>query len=328
MGQLKLDSTRRKRVKYCPCNKSNKDGKFVPYIDHDRFGYCHSCGENFLPSKGTILEPLPPPLKLPTFYHEHKLVCGSGRNFNRNNFISYLLTRFDKKEVQRVITKYLIGTSNSWKGATVFWQIDNEQKVRHGKIMLYDAFSGRRSKKHFNTVRSVLNLNDEGYKLRQCLFGLHLINESKNRTIAIVESEKTAIVMSLLFHEFTWIATGGKGNLKYDLMKPLKAYRIVAFPDKDAIIEWKESAQKLNKYGFKIQVDELLLGLDVPKNTDLADIFLKDSAKERQKSIVPLLSLQDISVNRLKSINPSIQYLINEFDLVHENGKEIEPSPC
>ena len=40
---------RRQVVKHCPCGKSNKDGKFVPYIEYENKGYCHGCGETFLP---------------------------------------------------------------------------------------------------------------------------------------------------------------------------------------------------------------------------------------------------------------------------------------
>ncbi|MBT4969895.1 MAG: hypothetical protein HOM80_12890, partial [Bacteroidetes bacterium] len=48
LPKLELDK-KRFRVKNCPCGKSNKDGKFVPYIGYEDKGYCHSCGETFLP---------------------------------------------------------------------------------------------------------------------------------------------------------------------------------------------------------------------------------------------------------------------------------------
>lgn len=34
--------------------------------------------------------------------------------------------------------RYRIGTNNHWPNATIFWQIDQQQKVHTGKIMLYD----------------------------------------------------------------------------------------------------------------------------------------------------------------------------------------------
>jgi hypothetical protein len=38
----------RKRVKQCPFGKSNKDGKFIPYVGHDN-KVLHACGKPFLP---------------------------------------------------------------------------------------------------------------------------------------------------------------------------------------------------------------------------------------------------------------------------------------
>ena len=51
--ELQLDSRNRRRVKYCPCNKNNNDGKFVPFKDSEKHGYCHSCDRTFLPEKNT-----------------------------------------------------------------------------------------------------------------------------------------------------------------------------------------------------------------------------------------------------------------------------------
>lgn len=321
MEELKLDSRNRRRVKYCPCNKSNKDGKFVPYSGYEQFGYCHSCGKTMLPEDGVIETPIEIKEE-PTFTHNPLLVSEAGRNFDNNNFISYLISKFDKEKVKVAILRYLIGTSKTWKGATVFWQIDDKNNVRNGKIMLYGPETGKRSKNHFNTVRSLLNLREDGHKLRQCLFGLHLLNETNNRTIGVVESEKTAIIMSLVFEGYTWMATGGKGNFNYNMLNDIKAFKIVAFPDMDAIDEWKETALKLSKYGFDIEIDDTIKTIMADKNADLADVFMEPSSAGIQKP-KPLLTEQDLLANKLLSNNKMFNRLINEFDLVHENGMEI-----
>jgi hypothetical protein len=49
------------------------------------------------------------------------------------------------------------------------------------------------------------------FNLSQCLFGLHRI-EDHQKTIT-VESEKTAIVMSILLPHYIWLATGVKETL-------------------------------------------------------------------------------------------------------------------
>ena len=60
--ELKFDN-KRYRVKYCPCNKSNKDGKFVPYENQVKYGYCHSCDKTYLPKKNNTVEKYIPPIR-------------------------------------------------------------------------------------------------------------------------------------------------------------------------------------------------------------------------------------------------------------------------
>ena len=90
---------------------------------------------------------------------------------------------------------YRVGTSKHWQGATVFWQIAADGEVRGGKIMLYDRLTGHRVQEpfpHINWVHSVLKLPD--FKLTQCFFGEHLLPYIRDKPVAIVESEKTAIL--------------------------------------------------------------------------------------------------------------------------------------
>jgi hypothetical protein len=61
---------------------------------------------------------------------------------------------------------------------------------------------------------------------------LHLINESNQKTIAVVESEKTAVLISVFKPQYTWAGTGMKGGFKYENLKPIKEFKIIAFPDK------------------------------------------------------------------------------------------------
>jgi hypothetical protein len=251
-----------------------------------------------------------PPPALPTFYYDPKVVSQTGGNFRNNNFVQFLKQRFGEEATKKAVLDYLIGTSDKWPGATIFWQIDHKAKVRHGKIMLYDPETGSRSKTHFSTVKKV----PEGYNLRQCLFGLHLTKENKGNRVAIVESEKTAIIMSILYKDFVWMATGGKGNFKQELLKPIKSYDIIAFPDKDGIEQWRQTADRLNKYGFRIRVDDTLERMNVDDNTDLADIFLGQVREYSQA---------ELQVKKLAAINPAILMLIEEFGLVDEQNNPI-----
>lgn len=272
-------------------------------------------------------------------YHSHKLVINYGKNFKQNHFVQFLKTLFTKDQVKGVILRYLLGTSSIWSGATVFWQIDQNNKIRNGKIMLYDPASGSRKKNgrgkaYISNIKSVLGLKN--FHLKQCLFGLHLIQESRPEVVAVVESEKTAIIMSLCMPQYIWMATGGKQNFKYELMKDLRGFKILAFPDKGAYLSWQEKAIEMNESGLHIVVNDFLEESDCPEGTDIADIYLKDLNKdenttESESSAITefqtdpqkILSSAELVALQMNEINPFIKTLINEFGLTDENGLDI-----
>ena len=80
--------------------------------------------------------------------------------------------------------------------------------------MLYDPGTGHRVKNPTSKVMWVHNLKlFEDFHLKQCLFGEHLL-DGNNGPVAIVESEKTAIIASMFFQDAVWLATGGLNNLR------------------------------------------------------------------------------------------------------------------
>ena len=230
-----------------------------------------------------------PEIKTPTF-HPIKLINLSNKNYDKNNFIQYLKTIFTEKRTDRIISKYLIGTSTHWNGATVFWQIDTENLIRGGKIMLYSSKNGKRIKIPFNHITWVhsvlLNKNRiNEFNLNQCLFGLHLIDQQPYLPIAIVESEKTACIMSEIFDNYIWLACGSLSNLNEKMLHPIKNKKVVLYPDlsinQKAYKEWKTTSEKLNKKDFNISVSHLLEGhcseQQREKGFDIADYFLNTS---------------------------------------------------
>ncbi len=164
--------------------------------------------------------------KLPISFIDRNLFLQSLETSSSNNFLSFLQTLISSESLTEIKEKYKIGTSEKWKGVTIFWQVDEQGRIRTGKMMLYDKSSGR--KKKLNWVHTFFKIPD--YHLEQCLFGLHLLNSDKQKPIAIVESEKTAVIASIAFPQFIWMATGGLMNLKSSMLKPL-AHRKVILSD-------------------------------------------------------------------------------------------------
>lgn len=325
-----LDKSSKKFV--CPrCNKKS----FVRFIEtetgnylNDNFGRCDresNCGYYSTP-KGEFsntFEIVNIPTPDPSF-HDYSLVSQSGRSFKQNNFVQFLKTLFSEAEVKEAILKYLIGTSKHWNGATIFWQIDSNEKVHHGKIMLFNPETGKRVKHEngnglINSVRTVLKLKD--FNLNQCLFGLHLINETNQKTIALVEGEKTAVIMSVFKPQYTWLATGGKSGLKYEFLKPIKDYKIIAFPDKSEYNDWLDKATELNNFGFKIVVNDWLeQQSSYTAGTDFADVLIN----EKSKKVEVKYSNTEIIINRIAQHTPEIWQLIKTFDLVDSNNNVIQ----
>lgn len=261
--------------KMCYCGAhSNKDGKCSPDKENPEKGYCHSCSRFFdLTGEKKEYTPKPTEPPKPTSYHPAKLMEASlGYS---NNFLQFLSGVFGQELTDIVAKAYNVGTSKIWKGATIFWQVDEIGRVRYGKVMLYSSKDGKRIKEpfnHFTNVHSVLKLKDFNHK--QCLFGLHLVPDN-TKPIAIVESEKTAVIMSIVDSSYLWLATGGKGHFNYEMLAPLKGKSITAFPDAGETI-WSEVTERLNKVGFDITISDVLG--DKEKGYDLADAVLDEMA--------------------------------------------------
>ena len=102
----------------------------------------------------------------------------------------------------------------------------------------------------------------EDWKPEHCLFGLHLL-QGWGGTVAIVESEKTAVIMSALKPDCLWLATGGKTELNVAKLKPLCQHKVILFPDTDengqAYREWYDIAETAGEvYGHPFTVSSLL----------------------------------------------------------------------
>ena len=172
--------------------------------------------------------------------------------------------------------RYRLGASRS--GRVIFWQIDNEGTPHDGKIVCYEP-NCHRSKKDDEKptwVKTLLRYRNReqksDYELPHCLFGLHLLRESV-RDVAIVEAEKTAVIMSEHFPQYIWLASGGLGELQDFKFRPLRGRKVVLFPDTDtdgtAFSTWHRIAQEVMASPFwegspPIRVSSLLEQMATP----------------------------------------------------------------
>lgn len=115
--------------------------------------------------------------------------------------------------------------------------------IRTGKLIKYDPLSGKRIKKPFVATNWVHSIHyEKGFSLSQCFFGEHLLAEDTTMPVAIVESEKTAIIAFAKMPDYLWLATGSLNEFKASKLSVLKGRRVVAFPDLGAYEHWRKKA--------------------------------------------------------------------------------------
>jgi hypothetical protein len=180
------------------------------------------------------------------------------QGYEGNKFVQYLRGVIGDEAAKEAVKQYFVGASKHWEGATVFWQIDGLERVHTGKIMQYDSETGKRVKEpesKISWVHTVLKLPN--FHLSQCLFGEHLLKEN-NKPVAIVESEKTAIIASVYLPEKIWLACGGCEGLNIDKCQVLTGRTVTLYPDAGKFGKWSEKAKELRAFCSKVDVFDLI----------------------------------------------------------------------
>ena len=234
----------------------------------------------------------------------------SMRRYDINPLYRYFTKVAGKEDTGRLFRLYRVGTSRMWGGATVFWQIDRNGNVRAGKIMGYNAETGHRVKEPFNQVSWVHSVRKvQDFHMRQCLFGEHLLAyaSSMARTVAIVESEKTALIAALFIPDLVWLATGGMhGCFNSEAMQVLGGREVILFPDLKATEEWRQRLPMLGSVCRRATCSDLLekIATDGQRSQglDIADFLLMEDTPQ-------------MILAKMIQRNPALQLLIDELDL-------------
>ena len=242
---------------------------------------------------GGLTAPKPKPLcTIPISYVERSV-----RTDRDSHLVTFLRTILPASTIEALIEDYRIGVARN--GATIFFQLDIEGRCRTGKVMKYDPETGHRIKdpdtpSRITWVHSLMRQAGQlpaSWNLTQCLFGEHLLKEHPDKPVALVESEKTAVICAGLMPKYVWLATGGKSCVN-DRLLVLSGHKVVAFPDVDGYQEWIE---KLAKYkntqsvtpgltgGLDIIVSPILqqnaTPEDIANHIDIADWLIRTRCK-------------------------------------------------
>ena len=295
--------------------------------------------------------PAPPPLEmlvLPKHIMAGTLVETA---LEKDNLIRYIRTgiRWDvvqRKRVDEVLNDYPVGHGRN--GHTIFWQMDEQGRLRTGKMMKYyppeDPRFGHRDKEatwNFDWIHSSLSRHwDE--ELREMVteppypfpdlfdpdrqeaeltfFGMHLLNKYKRKdidqTVCIVESEKTAVLMAIAYgnhQKQIWMACGGIEMLTRERLQPIidQRRKIILYPDRDGIEKWRIRAEQLHYDRLTLDtkpVTEWWKPEDGPK-ADIADVVVRCINGSQ-----PIGTIDDV-----KAQMPATSPLIDKLNLEIEN---------
>lgn len=317
------------------CPHCGKPKCFTPYIDEegivsfpDVVGICdhvNSCGYHYPPRQyfqdhpelsekesmsnlSKVIIVSRPSVAVSSSYIDQEILQQTLKRYDINPLFQFLCSRFGKKASCRLFETYKVGTSKHWNGSTIFWQIDNRGCIRSGKVMDYDPATGHRIKgeqPRVCWVHSLLHL--QNFHLCQCLFGEHLLSRFPYSKVAIVESEKTAIIASNFFPQYLWLATGGiMGKFKPEVMEVLRGREVFLFPDLKGYEKWSEQASVLEPICKSVTVLDILERMatqdEREQGLDLADYLMRDETKEQ-------------ILQKVIDQNPAVQMLIDVFDL-------------
>ncbi len=290
------------------CPNCHKPHKFTRYIDlltneqiDDNVGRCDredNCGYHKTPKQyyaennaaGTTPQknyaqkrsrnPNNEQIPKSVFYIDRSIFLNSlqSPHYAKNNFVNYLVKTFGIETATGLIEQYYIGNSNKWPGATIFWQIDIHGKIRTGKIMLYNPDTGKRIREPRDYVSwEHVGRIKPGEEIKQCFFGEHLLRDN-NKPVAIVESEKTAIVASAYNPDYIWLAAGSKDGLTEEKCLALKGRDVTLFPDLKGYNDWLDRATELSliaRFTVSDYLERIATEEQKQQGLDLADFLLQ-----------------------------------------------------
>jgi len=182
-----------------------------------------------------------------------------------NGLFAAIANKYGHDTTLQAFKRYHVAT----EGQKVVFHYLDHIGIRYARTFYYDSTAHRTAT---FTPEQCNNQKHETKraKFRPCLFGQHLARElPKGQAVQIVESEKTALICSLQWPQQVWMATGGSNRI--DLARNVSKARLHPDSDQKSHESWKAFAER-NSHRFT--VDETLQKIDVPKNTDLADILL------------------------------------------------------
>ena len=195
------------------------------------------------------------------------------------------------KQMQHACQRYYLGKTRS--GRPVFWMVDD-------MLTPLDAHIGNSA--WLSALLKAREPLIASWQVTHCLFGLHLLGHTdltddtdnflntdymdykdyaakaaqaqkksvrsvesvcENKSVCVVESERSAVILSELFPEYVWMAYVTTAHLRPELFAPLLGHKVVLFPRTDPTLSnflfFEDLAAIVRQeYEIDISVDDTL----------------------------------------------------------------------
>ena len=292
--------------------------------------------------------PAPPPL--PVLELPATMVEKTMKAIDQDNLVKWMRLGVNWDTVQRynlekALFDYRVGHGKN--GHTIFWQCDENDKVRTGKMMKYYPMNhpkfGHRDKEaswNFDFIHSTLSrhwdaergmmtdeppypfpdiYNPDKQEPHLCFFGMHLLNRFPKAAIKLVESEKTAVLMAAAYgnHKMQiWMACGGLEMITRERLQPLidQHRRIILYPDRDGIEKWRVKAEQMHYDRLAIDTEPVTKWWkpEDGEKADIADVVVRMLNTSNQ-----LTNIGDVAREM-----PQVKPLIDKLNLEIEDDND------
>lgn len=202
----------------------------------------------------------------------------------RNTFVDFLHTIFDSPKVAAAVERYCIGGDSS--GRTIFPNLDQEGRCVGGAVIPYLPNGHRDKTKGLSNIHAELKRKDKTLppQADQVLFGSHLLRLYPTASVGVVESQKSAVILSILHPNVLWLATAGMTNFNERLLAPIYDRNTIAYPDFNGVQEWTQRAKELP---FKnIRVSDWWRYAQDDKE-DITDVVIRAIQQEKTPYSIP-----------------------------------------
>ena len=237
----------------------------------------------------------------------------------RNTFIDFLLTLFDSPKVAAAVERYCIGGDSMCR--TIFPNIDQEGRCVGGAVIPYLPNGHRDKSKGTSNIHSELKRKDKTLPPQgdQVLFGSHLLRHYPTASVGVVESQKSAVILSIIYPNLVWLATAGMTNFNERLLSSIYDRNIIAYPDANGIKVWTQRAKDLPFKNIRVS-DWWRYAQD--EKEDICDVVIRAVQEEKAPYNIP-----DFIIGHFKQEAVTDLCRLFQLDVVTTEPQQWQPRP-